>query len=234
MIFDDKFSIYVIGIHYSRDGTVLLKLSDNRKLKLYAQNWIAMNHSKEKILSESQLEKLEYEANYTKIREKILKLLAVRDHSVFELQRKIKNSFLNSRISNFSSLFERCLLEFQKCDFQSDERFTRHFIKSKIENKQYGPFKILQDLQNRGISRELSQPILGELSEQGLWVDKAVQFLEKFHKRGESKDNLALSQKLYQRGFSWDIIQQAMEKFQSTLDQSDIIELDDDPKLFQK
>ena len=61
-------------------------------------------------------------------REKILNLLAMREHSVFELRRKTKQSLLKSKIKNFHSLFERCIMEMQQKDFQSDERFTRNFI----------------------------------------------------------------------------------------------------------
>ena len=153
-------------MYFSQDGTVTIELSDKRKFKLSTQSWIDLNHPREKPLSESQLDILESETNFTKIREKVLNLLAVREHSVFELQRKVKQSLLRSGIENFSVLFKRCIFEMQEKNFQSDERFTRHFVKSKIGNKLQGPFKILQDLQNRGISYELSKIVIDEITDQ--------------------------------------------------------------------
>ena len=202
-------------MYFSQDGTVTIEINDKRKFKISAQYWIDLNHPRDKTLSESQIEILESENNYTKIREKVLNLLSLREHSVFELNRKVKQSLLRSKITNFSSLFDRCMIEMQEKDFQSDERFTRHFVKSKIENKLQGPFKILQDLQNRGISNELSRSVLDEISDQEIWIKKAIECLDHFHKKNKKIFDPSFSQKLYQRGFTWEIIQEAMEKFKS-------------------
>ena len=205
--------IKINSVYFSQDGTVTIELNDKRKFKFSAQYWIDLNHPREKNLSESQIELLESENNYTKIREKVLNLLAVREHSVFELQIKLKQSLLKSRIVNFSALFDRCMIEMKEKDFQSDERFTRHFIKSKIGNKLQGPFIILQDLHNRGISHELSKNVLDEITDQELWMKKAIECLGYLYKKNKKIFDQSFSQKLYQRGFPWEIIQQAMEKF---------------------
>ena len=62
----------------------------------------------------------------------------------------------------------------QECDFQSDERFARRFTESKLLNKPYGPLKILQGLQSRGIIREQAQAVLKEFGNQEYWLKKAV------------------------------------------------------------
>ena len=213
MLFDHQKSTKINSVYFSHDGTVTIELNDKRKFKLSTQYWIDLNHPREENLSESLLEILESENNYTKIREKVLNLLSLREHSVFELQRKVKQSLLRSRIENFSSLFDRCMIEMQEKNFQSDERFTRHYIKSKVMNKLQGPFKILQDLQNRGISHELSKVVLNEIVDQELWIDKAIECLDYLHKKNKKVFDPSFSQKLYQRGFPWEVIQQAMEKF---------------------
>ena len=87
----------------------------------------------------------------------MLSFLAAREHSAFELRRKLQQSFYKSAICDVSALVERCLLEMQERDFQSDERFTNRFVESKLTNNPHGPYRILQDLQNRGISREMSE-----------------------------------------------------------------------------
>jgi len=212
---DDQKFTKINSVYFSQDGTVTIEISDKRKFKLSAQYWIDLNIPRERNLSESQLDILESETNFTKIREKVLNLLAVREHSVFELQRKVRQSLLRSKIINFSVLFDRCMIEMQEKDFQSDERFTRHFVKSKILNKHQGPFKILQDLQNRGISHELSKVVLDEITDQEFWLKKAVECLDYFHKKNNLFFDPSFSQKLYQRGFSWEIIQEAIEKFKS-------------------
>ena len=126
-----------------------------------------------------------------------------------------------SASGEISVLVERCLLEMQESDFQSDERFTRRFVESKLTNKPQGPFKILQDLQNRGISNELAQTVLNELSDQDIWLKKAVECLARIQKNAKIQTQAALSQKLYQRGFAWETIEQALEEYQNLEEPAD-------------
>jgi regulatory protein len=163
------------------------------------------------------------------IRNKMLGFLAVREHSAMELRRKLKQRFYKSASGEISVLVERCLLELQESDFQSDERFTRCFVESKLTNKPQGPFKILQDLQNRGISNELAQTVLNELSDQDIWLKKAVECLVRIQKNTKIHTQAALSQKLYQRGFAWETIEQALEEYQNFAEHADTGEFNSVP-----
>ena len=69
-------------------------------------------------------------------------------------------------IVDSSELLERCLLEMQEKGFQSDDRFTRQYVESKLANKSHGPVKILAGLFNRGIPREQANLVLNELGDQ--------------------------------------------------------------------
>jgi len=207
--------VCVKNIHFSSDGTVTLDLSDKSVLKLDATVWDDLGHSREKSLTESQLEILQSESSYLKIKNKMMSFLALREHSSYELRKKIKESLYKSKICDFPVLIERCLLEMQELGFQNDENFTRHYVESKLSNKLQGPYKILQDLHNRGIPNELANSVLSELGDKELWLRKAVDSLELFSKKVENPNAATLSKKLYHRGFSWDTIYQALEKFQT-------------------
>ena len=215
----------VEAVHYANDGTVTLDLSDKRELKLHAGVWADLGQPRDNPLTVFQLETLERESCYTMIRNKMLGFLAVREHSATELRNKLKQHFFKLAKYNISALVERCLLEMQESDFQSDERFTRLFLESKLTNKPQGPFKILQDLQIRGISNELAQTVLNELSDQDLWLKKAVEYLIRIQKYKKKQTQASLSQKLYQRGFSWETIEQALEEYQNFVGQADTGEL---------
>jgi len=184
----------VEAFHFSIDGTVTLELSDKRKLKLDSEIWTDLGQPHDKPLTEAQQNILEQEAYYTTIRNKMLSFLAVREHSAMELRRKLKQRFIKLEIRDISSLVERCLMEMQERDFQSDERFARCFVESKLANKPYGPIKILQDLQNRGISSEQAQSVLSELSDQELWLKKIIEYLEQILKKGKKQTISSLSQ----------------------------------------
>ena len=169
---DSQKIVNVESVHYSNDGTVTLKLSDKRELKLDAEVCAGIGQIRDNPLTDAQQEILEREACYTMIRNKMLSFLAVREHSAQELRRKIKQRFFKIATFDVSALVERCLQEMQERDFQSDERFARRFTESKLSNKPYGPFKILQDLQRRGIFREHAQAVLNEFGDQGFWLKK--------------------------------------------------------------
>ena len=228
-LFENQKLVNVEAVHYASDGIVTLDLSDKRELKLSAAVWTDLGEPRDNPLTVFQLETLEREACYTMIRNKMLGFLAVREHSAMELRRKLKQSLYKSAICDLSALVERCLLEMQESDFQSDERFTRRFVESKLTNKPQGPFKILQDLQNRGISNELAQTVLNELSDQDIWLKKAVECLVRIQKNTKIQTQAALSQKLYQRGFAWETIGQALEEYQNFAEHADTGEFDSVP-----
>ena len=228
-LIEDQNFVSVEAVHYASDGTVTLDLSDKRELKLSAAVWTDLGQPRDNPLTVFQLETLEREACYTMIRNKMLGFLAVREHSAMELRRKLKQRFYKSASGEISVLVERGLLESQESDFQSDERFTRGFVESKLTNKPQGPFKILQDLQNRGISNELAQTVLNELSDQDIWLKKAVECLVRIQKNTKIHTQAALSQKLYQRGFAWETIEQALEEYQNFAEHADTGEFNSVP-----
>ena len=210
---ENQNTVSVEGVQYSNDGTVTLNLSDNRKLKLALEKWSELGQPLNKTLSDKEQKVLEQESCYTLIQNKMLSFLARREHSAEELRRKLKQSSSISKTVDFSDLLEQCLQEMQEKGFQSDDRFTRQYVESKLVNKSHGPLKILAELFNRGIPREQANLVLNELGDQELWLKKSIECLERIQKKGKTLTPQTLSQKLYQQGFTWETIKKAVEIF---------------------
>ena len=210
---DFQNSVSVEGVQYSNDGTVTINLSDNRKLKLAQEKWSELGQPLNKKLSEKEQKVLEQESCFTLIRNKMLSFLSRREHSAEELRRKLKQNSSISNIVDSSELLERCLLEMQEKGFQSDYRFARQYVESKLANKSHGPLKILAGLFNRGIPIEQANLVLNELGDQELWLRKSIECLEKIQKKGKNRTPQILSHKLYQQGFTWETIEKAVEIF---------------------
>ena len=208
---DNQNTVSVEGVQYSNDGTVTLNLSDNRKLKLALEKWSELGQPLNKTLSDKEQKILEQESCYTLIRNKMLNFLARREHSAEELRRKLKQSSSISKTVDFSDLLEQCLQEMQEKGFQSDDRFVRQYVESKLVNKSHGPLKILAELFNRGIPREQANLVLNELGDQKLWLKISIKCLEKIQKKRKPLTPQVLSQKLYQQGFTWETIEKAVE-----------------------
>ena len=205
-----KNAVIVAGVQYSNDGTVTLNLSDNRKLKLALGKWAELGQPLNKTLSDKEQKVLEQESCCTLIRNKMLSFLARREHSAEELRRKLKQNSSISKTADSSELLERCLLEMQEKGFQSDDRFARQYVESKLANKSHGPLKILAELFNRGISTEQANLVLNEIGDQELWLKKSIECLEKIHKKGKPPTPQVVSHKLYQQGFTWETIEKAV------------------------
>jgi len=210
---DNQNTATVEGVQYSNDGTVTLNLSDKRKLKLALEKWTELGQPLNKTLSDKEQKVLEQESCCTLIRNKMLSLLARREHSAEELLRKLKQNSSISKTVGSSELLERCLLEMQDKGFQSDDRFARQYVESKLASKSHGPLKILAGLFNRGIPREQANLILNELGDQELWLRKSIECLEKIQKKGGDLTPQILSHKLYQQGFTWETIEKAVKIF---------------------
>ena len=211
---DNQNTVSVEGVQYSNDGTVTLNLSDKRKLKLALEKWSELGEPLNKTLSDKEQKVLEQESCCTLIRNKMLSFLARREHSAEELRRKLKQSSSISKTVYFSDFLEQCLQEMQEKGFQSDDRFARQYVESKLANKSHGPLKILAELFNRGIPKEQANLVLNELGDQKLWLKKSIECLERIQKKGKTLTPQTLSQKLYQQGFTWETIEKTVEIYQ--------------------
>ena len=98
-----------------------------------------------------------------------LNLLARREHSQAELKNKL-------RLRKFDeTTIESVLTHLIENDFQSDDRFVEMYVRMR-SRLGYGPRRIAQELQPRGVSSELiNQYLTGDLD----WVRIAVHVRQK-------------------------------------------------------
>ena len=187
------------------NGAMRLLLSDGSEWVVGIKSWNRLNLSLEKIIDVNVLRALEKESQYHLLRSKALELLGIREHSRQELKRK-----LIARFHNHEPEIELCLKELQSEDYLSDQRFTQLFIESRLNNKRVGPFKIVADLQQRGIDRDTAHSIMNELADEEFWLSKIKDNLEELCKGNKKNNRQALGQKLFQRGFAYELINQAL------------------------
>ena len=198
----ERETLSIQSVAESARGGLKLVLSDGRKLTLSVKSWNQLELSQGKDIGPAELLQLESESLYTEVRQKALALLAQREHSHEELKRKLR-----TRFPDRAAHIKRCLKEMHSLQYQSDERFARLFIESRLNNRRKGPYLILADLQQRGISREIAQPLLKEQTDCEFWLNRIRDNLEDLCKTGKKNKRSALGQKLFQRGFSHDLIE---------------------------
>jgi regulatory protein len=90
-----------------------------------------------------------------KARNLMLEMLARREHSAWELERKLV-------VRGYAlDLIHAALAELGEANLQSDRRFTENYIRSRTE-RGFGPRRIALELKSRGISDALIADCLAE------------------------------------------------------------------------
>ncbi len=128
---------------------------------------------------------------------KTMKLLARRDHSVYELTLKLKPFYSGREID---TVIARCLQE----NWLDDARFAENYIRSR-SNSGYGPRRIALELQQKGVAGEIIRQALQEAA-----VDWQALLLRLLERRmplpEEPAERIKLQNMLLRRGFSSDQI----------------------------
>lgn len=80
-----------------------------------------------------------------------IRLLAIREHSRVELRRKLRSR------CEAPTLLEQVLDGLEQQDYLSDARFVEQYVSSR-KLKGFGPVRIRQELQERGVASTLADP----------------------------------------------------------------------------
>lgn len=129
-----------------------------------------------------------------------VRLLTRREHGAYELTNKLlKKGYPENEAQD-------AVLECQRLDLQSDERFVDNICRARIRHG-YGPLRIRRELQDLQIDAELITNTLRQ--EQDNWLSYALEvWKKKYKEQGELSYSAMQKQKqfLLYRGFSTDTI----------------------------
>ena len=104
------------------------------------------------------------------VRDAAVRLLARREHSRFELARKLGGR------GHPDDLIEEIIGDLSRAGLQSDERFAQAFVRSALGRGQ-GPLKIRAGLAERGVDRDIASAYFNLDADE--WREHAVSALRK-------------------------------------------------------
>ena len=139
------------------------------------------------------------------LREAALRLLARREHTFMELQRKLKRKGWPTADA------EAMVQELTDAGLQSDERFAEAYVRSRAD-KSYGPVRIRAELAERGIDRSLVERAMTELNID--WLAQAAKWYDRRYSEtpaDEPKEKSRRQQALARRGFDASVIREIMD-----------------------
>jgi regulatory protein len=144
------------------------------------------------------------DANYCEGR--ALNFLARREHSQLELAQKLQTRGFDAAV--VQATLEKLVAK----NFLSDQRFAECFTAERVR-RGYGPIRIQQELQQRGVSESIIESVLRGYKNE--WFTHAQSVWQKYKRTHpaivDSDDSKLKQQKfLYQRGFSFDHIREVV------------------------
>ncbi len=193
-------------IQWQTDGSALLRLSDSEEVRILALSVTELSLYAGQQLSPDLLEEIQSAGRFREIYKKSLDLLARREHSIWELRQKLRQRFPGFRE------VEPVLLQLEEQKFLCDERFSLNFVRSRMANRSWGAYRLRAELKQRGVAGQWIDQALASEVDESVLREKAEALVRKFGFPTDPAAKRKLAQKLYQRGFSQELINQVLSQ----------------------
>lgn len=196
----------VSALHQSSPERVTVALDDGSEVKVTLGVIAELRLFVGRELEDAELEQLRVSAARALCRTRAVELLSYRPMSAKELRDKLVQKGEDESVAQAAVqwLCENGLLD----DSRYAGMVVRHYA-----GKGYGAGRIRQELNRRGVPRELWEDALAELPEGN---DKLDRFLSSRLKDPSDRSQVQkISAALYRRGFSWEEIRAALARFRA-------------------
>ena len=135
--------------------------------------------------------------------------LSHRDRSVRETTDHLKKKGLKDAV------VQETLQHLKEAKFLDDRRFAEHWARTRAENRQFGRYRLRQELLGKGLSKDLINETLDTLFETVQEIDLARAVIEKklpsMQDLDADKRKNRLIGLLQRKGFSLDIVYKVLE-----------------------
>ena len=193
-------------IQWQTDGSALLRFSDSEEVRTLALSVTELSLYEGQQLSPDLLEQIQSAGRFREIYKKSLDLLARREHSIWELRQKLRHHF-----PRFPEV-EPVLLQLEEKKFLCDERFSLNFIRSRVANRSWGVYRLRAELQQRRVAVQWIEQALSSEVDESILREKAEALVRKSGFPTDPVAKRKLAQKLYQRGFSQELINRVLSQ----------------------
>lgn len=153
---------------------------------------------------------------YAKFYDRALRFLSYRPRSEKEVIDYLKRPRGRKKETVDEKIIAKILKKLKEHNFINDEEFARWWIEQRTGTKPKGFRLIKIELQQKGISKETSEKILGEYDTRILGAEGVkrllIKVLPRYKKLPPIEFRLKLSQFLLRRGFEWETVKEAIDE----------------------
>jgi regulatory protein len=191
-----------------RTERFIITLEDDEELVMSPEIVLKFGLSPGNSFSDGEFLRILREDSIRQAKDQALRYLTVRPHSRRELWRKLREK------GHRSEVIDQVLDQLENVELVNDEQFTRLFIQNELRLRPVGKLLLIQKLVQRGISRELYEPLLKELLSEAEEMGIAQSLTDKFLKSHSRVKGNELKEKLVRylqgKGFQWEQIKQVV------------------------
>ncbi|MFQ6617519.1 MAG: RecX family transcriptional regulator [Fidelibacterota bacterium] len=159
-------------------------------------------------LSDKEINQLLYEAEFSFIKEKALHFIKFRERSRKEVLDKLKREKFDR------SLIEDVISFLEERDIINDERFAYLFAKDRVKRRGIGLILLKKEMFQKGLSAELieitTKKIYEEFDQRKLIRAHLKRKMSSISSLPPPRAKKRVIDMLYRRGFSWDLIEEAL------------------------
>ncbi|MFA3781989.1 regulatory protein RecX [Melioribacteraceae bacterium 4301-Me] len=195
-----------------KGNNVIITFDNSETITVAYQSAVKKGLRKNDVLSDSDLEELKIDSERLKIKDYIFKLLSRREHSSYELKRKLIQKKFNHQ------LVENVINEFLEKGYINDTLFAENYYKQNIVKKKIGINKLKADLLKRGIEGKVIDKLIDENRDTDLLINNAVilaqkriNYLIKIYS-DKNKIRQKVFSYLQNKGFEYEIIKSALRQ----------------------
>lgn len=167
---------------------------------------------KNQIVTQEEIFQFKKHSDLSKWVNKSLMLISRRPRSVKE----IMDYLWRHKIDEF--LAEQVIEKLKTKQFLDDNAFSKWFIEQRRAFKPKGKRLLAQELKQKGISGEIIEAVLTDGSSE---IEEATQIVKKKITRLKNYDTTTQKKKLIgllrARGYTWDVIQEALKSLENTI-----------------
>ena len=163
----------------------------------------------DKRLSPQELKQILWSADREKLKEKAYRYLAIRPRSEKELRQKLRLKGAGAK------LIEEVVGELKDKGLIDDQKFAQSWAESRMANKPMGKFLLRRELLQKGIKRDTIEQVVQETYREEDEVELARNLLRRKARMYKNPEEVKIKKRmadfLLRRGFSYDVVRQAIK-----------------------
>ena len=199
-------SVLISALHQTSPERVSVALDDGSEIKATLGVVAELRLYAGRTLTEPELKELRASAALALCKNRGLELLSYRPMSAKELRDKLTEK------GEEPAAAEAAVAWLCEHNFLDDARYAGMVVRH-YAGKGYGAGRIRQELQRRGVPRELWEEALTELTESDDKLDRFI--VSRLKDPSDRAQVQKVSAALYRRGFSWEEIRAALARFRA-------------------